>query len=144
MSITNSYFSKNNTIISNSFTNTGRNPVTELFFGNLLTSQYPSGYSRFIFDLDLTLLKQKYNDGTISPCNGEMKHILRMTNTTSFNFDFLNTSTSQGRQRATSFDLVLLRIPYINDDPETPQIWDEGVGYDFADLQYNVEIDKNF
>jgi len=144
MSITNSFFSKNNTIISNSFTNTGRNPVTELFFGNLLTSQYPSGYSRFIFDLDLTLLKQKYNDGTISPCNGEMKHTLRMTNTTSFNFDFLNTSTSQGRQRATSFDLVLLRIPYINDDPETPQIWDEGVGYDFADLQYNVEIDKNF
>lgn len=144
MSITNSYFSKNNTIISNSFTNTGRNPVTELFFGNLLTSQYPSGYSRFIFDLDLTLLKQKYNDGTISPCNGEMKHTLRMTNTTSFNFDFLNTSTSQGRQRATSFDLVLLRIPYINDDPETPQIWDEGVGYDYVDLQYNVEIDKNF
>jgi len=144
MSITNSYFSKNNTIISDSFTNTGRNPVTELFFGNLLTSQYPNGYSRFIFNLDLDLLKQKYNDGTISPCDGDMKHVLRMTNTTSFNFEYLNTSTSQGRQRATSFDLVLLRIPYINDDPETPQIWDEGVGYDYADLQYNVEIDKNF
>ena len=88
MSIINSYFSKNNTLISNSFTNTGRNPVMELFYGNVATTQYPNNYSRFIFDLDLTLLKQKYNDGTISPCNGEMKHTLRMTNTTSFNFDF--------------------------------------------------------
>ena len=58
MSIINSYFSKNNTLISNSFTNTGRNPVMELFYGNVATTQYPNNYSRFIFDLDLTLLKQ--------------------------------------------------------------------------------------
>ena len=57
MSINNSYFSKNNTILSNSYTNTGRNPVTELFYGNFTYSEFPSGYSRFIFDLDLTLLE---------------------------------------------------------------------------------------
>ena len=139
MSINNSYFSKNNTIISNSLTNTGRNPVTELFYGSLATSQYPNGFSRFIFDLDISLLQEKVSDGTISSgCGGNITHTLRMVNTSTFNLETLNTSTSQGRMRATSFDLILFRIP------ET-QIWDEGVGYDFADLIYEYNTsDKNF
>ena len=146
MSINNSYFSKNNTIVSNSFTNTGRNPVTELFYGSLATSQFPNGYSRFIFDLDLSLLMEKVFDGTISTtCPDTTKHTLRMTNTSWFNVELLNTKTSQTRMRATSFDLILFRIPYINDDPTTPQVWDEGVGYDFADLIYDYSnFDKNF
>jgi hypothetical protein len=146
MSINNSYFSRNNTIISNSTTNTGRNPVTEIFYGELATSEYPSGFSRFIFDLDLDLLKQKINNGTISfDClNQSIKHTLRMVNTSTFNPELLNTTTSQSRQRATSFDLILFRIPYLNDDPATPQLWDEGVGYDFADLQYEIDYDRNY
>ena len=139
MSINNSYFSKNNTIISNSLTNTGRNPVTELFYGSLATSQYPNGFSRFIFDLDLTLLQEKVDDGTISTtCNDGITHTLRMVNTSTFNLETLNTTTSQGRLRATSFDLILFRIP-------GNQYWDEGVGYDFADLIYEYSnSDKNF
>jgi hypothetical protein len=145
MSINNSYFSRNNTIISNSHTNTGRNPVTELFFGDLPSSAFPNGYSRFIFDLDLSLLFEKISDGTISTdvCSG-ITHTLRMVNTSTFNPQLLNTTTSQSRQRATSFDLILFRIPYINDDPSTPQLWDEGVGYDFADLQYEIDYDRNY
>jgi hypothetical protein len=139
MSINNSYFSKNNTLISNSLTNTGRNPVTELFYGSLATSQYPNGYSRFIFDLDLTLLQEKVADGTISStCTDSMTHTLRMVNTSTFNLEQLNTTTSQGRLRATSFDLILFRIP-------GNQMWDEGVGYDFADLIYEYSnSDRNF
>ncbi len=139
MSINNSYFSKNNTLISNSLTNTGRNPVTELFYGSLATSQYPNGYSRFIFDLDLTLLQEKVADGTISTtCTDSMTHTLRMVNTSTFNLETLNTTTSQGRLRATSFDLILFRIP-------NNQMWDEGVGYDFADLIYEYSnSDRNF
>ena len=139
MSINNSYFSKNNTLISNSLTNTGRNPVTELFYGSLATSLYPNGFSRFIFDLDLTLLQEKVSDGTISTtCNDTMVHTLRMVNTSTFNLEQLNTTTSQGRLRATSFDLILFRIP-------NNQLWDEGVGYDFADLIYDYSnSDKNF
>jgi hypothetical protein len=146
MSINNSYFSKNNTLISNSFTNTGRNPVTELFFGTTATSQYPSGFSRFIFNLDLSLLLEKIADGTISTgCTNNITHTLRMVNTSTFDIELLNTSTSQGRIRATSFDLILFRIPYINNNQNTPQIWDEGVGYDFADLLYDYSnFDKNF
>jgi hypothetical protein len=145
MSINNSYFSRNNTIISNSFTNTGRNPVTELFYGSTAFSQALNGHSRFIFDLDLTLLKQKIFDGTITTgCTDTMKHILRMTNTSTFSPEDLNTQTSQLRRRATSFDLILFRIPFIDDNPNLPQIWDEGVGYDFADLKYEITYDKNF
>ena len=82
MSINNSYFNKNNTIISNSFTNTGRNPVTELFYGSVITTDYPNGYSRFIFTLDLDLLKEKISDGTITQdCVDSIKHTLRMFNT---------------------------------------------------------------
>ncbi len=145
MSINNSYFSRNNTIIYKSFTNTGRNPVTELFYGNLPTSQYPIGYSRFIFDLDLTLLKEKVLDGIISTgCTNNMVHTLRMTNTSTFDLELLNTFTSQGRRRATSFNLVLFRIPWFDNNPALPQVWDEGVGYDFADLMTQVPNDKNY
>jgi hypothetical protein len=142
MSINNSYFSRNNTIISNSFTNTGKNPVTELFYGNGGLAN-PIGYSRFIFDLDLTLLREKIQDGVISlDCRDNIKHTLRMTNTSFFDKDLLNTTTSQGRLRATSFDLILFRIP--TDNLDQPQHWDEGVGYDFADIMTQVPTDKNY
>jgi len=144
MSINNSYFSRNNTLISNSFVNTGRNPVTELFYGDggLVN---PIGFTRFIFDLDLTLLKEKIANGLISTgCTTNIKHTLRMTNTSYFDKDFLNAKTSQGRLRATSFDLVLLRIPYFDLDPEKPQIWDEGVGYDYYDVITEIPNDKNY
>jgi hypothetical protein len=139
MSIHNSYFSKNNTIISNSYVNTGRNPVTELFYGSTIVLQYPQGFSRFIFNLDLELLQLKVDDGTISiDCSNSMKHTLRMTNTSTFDKELLNTITSQGRMRATSFDLILFRIP-------ENQYWDEGVGYDFGDLVYEFsENDRNY
>ena len=92
MSINNSYFSKNNTIISNSFTNTGRNPVMELFYGTAGTStQYPNGFSRFIFDLDLSLLLEKIQHGTITTgCTDNMTHTLRMVNTSTFDLEFFN------------------------------------------------------
>ena len=144
MSINNSYFSRNNTLISNSFVNSGRNPVTELFYGNGSLSS-PIGFTRFIFDLDLTLLKEKYQNGIISEgCNSDTTHTLRMTNTSYFDKELLNTSTSQGRLRATSFDLILFRIPYVSFDENQPQIWDEGVGYDYYDQVTGIPSDKNY
>jgi hypothetical protein len=145
MSIHKSYFSRNNTIISNSYTNTGKNPVVELFYGSSINNNYPTGFSRFIFNLDLDLLNEKVNDGTLSlDCDENVSHILKMTNTSIFNIEELYTSTSQGRKRATSFDLILFRIPYIDNDMDNPQLWDEGVGYDFAELKYEIASDKNY
>ena len=45
MSIHRSYFKKNNTIIANSDVNTGRNPVTQLFYGKDSVTCVHTGYS---------------------------------------------------------------------------------------------------
>lgn len=135
MSILRSYFSKNNTITSNSYVNTGRNPVIQLNFGasDYLVPNY--GYTRFIFDLDLSLLEEMIDTGTISTgCTSAMTHTLKMTNTSSFDNELLNTTMSDTRRRATSFDLILFRIPKISGSTGLSQEWDEGVGYDYNDF----------
>jgi len=38
------------------------------------------------------------------------------------------------RRRATSFDLILWRIPKFSGNTGNPQYWDEGVGYDYNDF----------
>jgi hypothetical protein len=137
MSIHRSYFNRNNTIQYNSFTNTGKSPWTELYFGSANDSISPSGFSRFIFDLNLSGLTQKIKDGIISTgCTGfsGITHTLRMTNTSSFDNELLNDTTSTGRRRATSFDLILFRIPLTSGSTGNAQSWDEGVGYDY----YNI------
>ena len=136
MSSLKSYFSKNNTIVYFSSSNTGQNPVTELFFGNVDDVISPKGYSRFIFDIDLNKLKDKITDKTIilgnDFCPKNVKHILRMKNTSSFDKELLNDTWSNGRRRASSFTLNLYRIPYsLGSLSGNPQHWDEGVGYDY-------------
>ena len=112
MSTHRSYFSKNNTIISNKFVNTGRNPITDIYFGSSLDSISSSGHSRFIFDLDLNPLFNKISDGVITTdCVNNMTHTLTMTNTIRFDEDLLNTYNSDERRRSSSFDLILFRIP---------------------------------
>jgi len=138
MSILKSYINKNNTIISNSYVNTGRNPVIELNFGasDFIVPNY--GYTRFIFDLDLSLLRENISSGVISTgCTTGMTHVLQMTNTSSFDNELLNSFMSNERRRATSFDLILFRIPRISGDTGDSQYWDEGVGYDFSDFNLN-------
>ena len=135
MSILRSYIDKNNTIISNSYVNTGRNPVIELNFGasDLIVPNF--GYSRFIFNLDLTQLQENIQSGIISTgCTTGMTHTLKMTNTSSFDNELLNSFMSNERRRATSFDLILFRIPEISGTTGGPQLWDEGVGYDYNDF----------
>jgi len=138
MSILRSYIDKNNTIISNSYVNTGRNPIIELNFGasDYIIPNY--GYTRLLFDLDLSLLRQNIATGTISTgCTTGMTHVLQMTNTSSFDNELLNTFMSNERRRATSFDLILFRIPKTSGDTGNPQPWDEGVGYDYTDFNTN-------
>ena len=71
MSIHRSYFSRNNTLLSNSFVNTGKSPYTQLYFGSADTVIASPGFSRFIFDLDLSQLVSKIQNKTISTgCTG--------------------------------------------------------------------------
>ena len=138
MSILRSYIDKNNTIISNTYVNTGRNPVIELNFGSsdFVVPNY--GYTRCIFNLDLSLLRENIASGVISTgCTTGMTHVLQMTNTSSFDNELLNSFMSNERRRATSFDLILFRIPKTSGDTGNPQYWDEGVGYDYSDFNLN-------
>lgn len=138
MSILRSYIDKNNTIISNSYVNTGRNPIVELNFGasDYIIPNY--GFTRFLFDLDLSLLRENITSGVISTeCGVGTTHVLKMTNTSSFDNELLNTFMSNERRRATSFDLILFRIPKTSGSTGNPQYWDEGVGYDYTDFNTN-------
>jgi hypothetical protein len=145
MSIYKSYFDKSDTIIYNSYTNTGRNPIVELFYGRANNSSAPIGFSRYIFNLDLTGLTQQITDKVITTdCGTPLTHTLRMTNTSFFDKELLNDTTSVGRRRATSFDLVLFRIPKYSGTTGIPQNWDSGVGYDYYDFGVTNLNDRSF
>ena len=140
MSILRSYIDKNNTILSNLYTNTARNPVLELNFGASDFIVPNLGYTRYIFDLDLDLLINNTATGVISTgCTSAMTHTLKMTNTSSFDNELLNTFMPNQRRRATSFDLILFRIPKTSGSTGNPQYWDEGVGYDYSEFNLNKD-----
>jgi hypothetical protein len=145
MSIYRSYFDKSNTIVYNSYVNTGRNPIVELFYGRANNTSAPIGFSRYIFSLDLTGLTEQIANKVISTnCGGSLTHTLRMTNTSFFDKELLNDTTSEGRRRATSFDLVLFRIPKYSGSTGSPQQWDSGVGYDYYNFGITNLNDRSY
>ena len=111
------FFDKNNTIVRNSDSNTGLNPITELFYGGSIGEQK---YSRFLFHFDETRLKSLYTGGTYTDLT-KLTHTLKLTNTGLFDSGLLN-GTMASKARASSFDLILFKV---NQD------WDNGVGYDY-------------
>jgi hypothetical protein len=112
------YFDKNNTIALNDYTNTGRNPIAELFYGG---SDGTNTYSRYLFHFDETRLKSLYTGGTFTDLT-KLKHTLKLTNTSSFDTSLLNGTYMGSYQRSSSFDLIVFKIS---------EDWDEGVGYDY-------------
>jgi hypothetical protein len=117
----------------------------DLFFGFSQNTAAPDGFSRFIFNLDLTELIQKINDGVITTgCTDELTHTLTMTNTIRFDEDLLNTLNSDERRRASSFDLQLFRIPLTSGDTGDEQIWDEGVGYDYNNTKRTINTPTGY
>jgi len=112
------YIDKNNTIIKNTEVNTGRNEIAELYYGG-----HPSltQYTRHLFYFDVSDLQSRYNSGELGDLSN-VTHVLRMTNTSSFDKDLLGQRATNGYQRASSFDLTLFRVN---------KEWDQGVGYDY-------------
>jgi len=139
MSIHLSYFNRNNTLISNSKINTGRNPVVELTYGatDYLIPAY--GPTRLIFNLNLQPLIDKVNDTIIfSGSLSSVTHTLVMRNTASFDESLLNGKMPSQKRRASSFDLNLFRIPLSIGTTGYVQYWDEGVGYDYTNYSKNL------
>lgn len=119
MSYFRSYFEKNNTIIKNKSVNTAKNPTTEIFYG--------SGFSKFLFKVDFTDLIAKVQDGDLV-VNSDTKHYLKMTNTVSGDSKLVGQKRNTGRERTTSFDLIVFQIP---------ENWDEGIGFDYEDGEFD-------
>lgn len=144
MSTHKSYFSKNNTILSNSYLNTSSSPYVELYFGDQPKKDEANGFTRFIFDLDLNPLLDKIENKEITfNCSDDLIHTLRMKNTSFFDKNLSNGLWSNTRRRATSFDLFLYRIPLSLGDNGDVQEWDEGVGYDYVEDKTVFGIDKD-
>jgi len=114
MSYFRSYFEKNNTILQDSVVNTARNPNTQIYYGK--------GFSKFIFKLDLTELKNRINNGDYI-LNSNTKHILHLTNTIFGDEALLTDREINEKERASSFDLILFSVP---------EYWDEGLGFDYG------------
>ena len=125
MSYYRSYFLKNNTIIKGTSTNTAKNPVTEIFYG--------SGFSKYLFQVDFSDLQNKINNEEMI-VDGNTKHYLRMTNCIFGDPSFLGQDTSVGKQRATSFDLIVFKIH---------EFWDEGVGFDYTNGGFDYTTGNN-
>ena len=117
MTIYRSYFSKNNTLISGNKTNNGKNPVCEISFGT-----DNKELSRYLFDIDLSLLNERINSGIINS-NNIISHTLNMTNTIRFAEEYVGKkSYATTINRASDFILDLFNV---NQD------WSEGTSYDF-------------
>lgn len=119
MSYFRSYFEKNNTIIKNSQVNTAKNPTTEIFYG--------SGFSKFIFKVDFSELKNKVESGEYV-VNDNTRHTLHLTNTIFGDETFLGAKRGSGRQRTNSFDIIVFKMS---------EFWDEGLGFDYEDGGYD-------
>lgn len=119
MSIVRTYFDKNTTIISGTKEkiNTGRNPVSELFYG--------TNISRFLFYVDFEAIRRAISGQTINP-SAIVRHTLKMKNTQNYDVlpyrDWRDQIQFSDKEHAVSFDLELKPIY---------EFWDEGVGYDF-------------
>jgi hypothetical protein len=116
--VTRTYIDKDNTIIFGTLVNTGKNPIAELYYGGKETQE---DYTRHLFYFDISDLVQKYSDGELGDLSN-VTHTLRMTNSSFFDRDLQAQKLLDGKQRTSSFDLVLFRIN---------QFWDEGCGYDY-------------
>ena len=107
------YFQKNNTIIEGSTVNTAKNPNTEIFYGEKT--------SKFIFKVNIDPLKSKISNGDLV-LDDNTKHTLHLTNTIFGDEALLNQINGKGRERTSSFDLVIFKLS---------EFWDEGVGFDY-------------
>ncbi len=115
------YIDKNNTIIRNTQINTGRNPIAEIYYGG---KESVTDYTRHLLYFDVADLQTRYSAGTLGDLS-KVVHTLRMTNSSFFDKDLQAQKLLDGKQRTSSFDLVLFRVN---------KEWDEGCGYDYQQV----------
>ena len=125
-----SYIDKNNTLIKNTVNNTGRNPIAEIYYGGKSNT---TDYTRHLLYFDIEDLQNRYNNGELGDLS-QVTHTLKMCNSSYFDQNLQAQKLLDGKQRTSSFDLVLFRIE---------EFWDEGTGYDYQREVFIVESDNN-
>ena len=115
------YIDKNNTIIRNTQINTGRNPIAEIYYGG---KESVTDYTRHLLYFDIADLQSRYNSGELGDLS-KVVHTLRMTNSSFFDQNLQAQKLLDGKQRTSSFDLILFRVN---------KEWDEGCGYDYQQV----------
>ena len=115
--ITRTFLDKCTTIMRDTNTNYGLNPISMLNYGPIL--------SRILVHFDLSKVKELIEDGTYADLE-KVSHILKMKNCASVNNEktkqLLSSPDYNGvKERAASFTLIAF---------EVPQFFDEGVGFD--------------
>ncbi|MBP5723692.1 MAG: hypothetical protein J6X18_09000 [Bacteroidales bacterium] len=119
MLVTNTFLSKCNTICDGSLANTGLNPILQLYYGNM--------HTRGLIYFDESKVKSLYQDNTYQSLDN-MRHVLKMWNVSDINVPgitkrFPDSELTGLRERATSYELLLLKVP---------MDWDQGRGFDFS------------
>lgn len=125
------YIEKNNTIIKDTLINTGRNPIAELYYGGKSTT---TDYTRHLLYFDIEDLQDRYTNGELGDLS-QVTHTLRMCNSSYFDQNLQAQKLLDGKQRTSSFNLLLFRI--------SGNTWDEGTGYDYQKDNFIIESDNN-
>ncbi len=99
MSLFRTYIDTQSTLILNNYTNNSKNPVLELVRGSNL-------YSRYIFSIDISDLRDKFNNNLIS--SGTVtSHKVKFYNAISFREDLIGKTTIDGFYRDNNVNLQL-------------------------------------
>lgn len=134
MEIFKSFLTGSTTLQSGKYTNTSLNPITEFTWGGV-SSSGNSHYNRFIFKIDYSKIFAKYRSKDIISGN-VTSHKLKLINTGGFDNSLLLPGNKfVNRDRGSSYDLVLFRIP-----TGSTYVWDQGRGYDFDYGSKNVDF----
>lgn len=134
MEIFKSFLTGSTTLQSGKYTNTSLNPITEFTWGGVSNSGN-SHYNRFIFKIDYSKILAKYKSKDIMS-GSVTSHKLKLINTGSFDNSLLLPGNKfVNRDRGSSYDLILFRIP-----TGSTNSWDQGRGYDFDYGSKNVDF----
>ena len=125
------YIDKNNTITKNNLVNTSKNPIAELYYGG---DTSVTKYTRHLLYFDIVNLQTKYNNGEFGNLSN-VKHTLKMTNTSLFDNTLPGQKTIDSKVRSYSFDLILFKIN---------KFWDEGCGYDYTKEKTSIPSKNSF
>ena len=114
MSIFRSYFNAQATLLANNVTNNSQNPIVELY-------RAEDAFSRYIFSVDLSYLRNKVSGYTISSGN-VVSHVVNISNAIRYRPDLIGKTFVNGFLRDQNFALQLFTV----DVPFT-----DGTGYDY-------------